>query len=205
VSELYLTRHGESTYNRDNRFTGLFDAPLTEKGRSEARLVAKKLTGVHLDKAYTSVLVRATESLRIVLREIGQPDVPVIEAPEMNERDYGDLQGLNKADAALSYSEDLVRLFRRSYGVAPPNGESLQDTARRVLPFFNGPIRGDLRAGLTVLVMAHGNSLRAIVKELDGLSDEDITGLNIATGEVDRYVLDQQAHVVKKTILQGCL
>ena len=198
---LLLARHGESTFNRDNRFTGWLDAPLTEKGREEARTIARKLKDTEYDKTYTSTLSRAIESLHIVLAATHHTDVPVIETEALNERHYGDLQGLNKDETAVRYGVEQVHLWRRSYTFAPPHGESLEDTANRVLPFFRSNILHDVRGGHNVLVLAHGNSLRAIVKELDHLNNEEIMALNIATGEVRQYVFDGAMHVVSCTIL----
>ena len=201
VGSLLLARHGESTFNRDNRFTGWIDAPLTEKGCEEARAIAAKLIGCEFEKAYTSKLSRAIESLRIVLVETHHLAVAVIETEALNERHYGDLQGLNKEETAKRYGSEQVHLWRRSYTVAPPRGESLEDTAKRVLPFYRSEIVPDIREGQNVLVLAHGNSLRAIVKELEHLNDKEIMEINIATGEVRRYVFDTTMKIVVRTIL----
>ena len=201
MSQLILARHGESTYNRDSLFTGWIDAPLTEKGIAEARSVAVKLADFHIDKAYTSCLSRAIQSLEIVLAEINLRDVEVIKSEALNERHYGDLQGLNKKEIAKKYGDKQAMLWRRSYAVAPPNGESLKDAAARVLPFFRSAILGDIQHGMNVLVMAHGNSLRAIVKELDHLTDEQIVEVNIATGEVIVYTFDESMKTTFKKIL----
>lgn len=201
IGTLFLARHGESTFNRDNKFTGWIDAPLTEKGREEAKAIARKLRGCAFDAAYTSALHRAKESLRIVLTELQCTNVPVIESEALNERHYGDLQGLNKEETALRFGEEQVRLWRRSYDVAPPNGESLKDTANRVFPFFRSAIMNDLTNEKNILVLAHGNSLRAIVKEIERLSDEDIVHVNIATGEVRRYEFNEKGAVAAKEIL----
>ena len=200
MPQLFLVRHGESTFNRDNRFTGWIDAPLTEKGREEARTVARKLNGETFDIAYTSKLHRAIDSLHIVLTEIQRTDIRIIENEALNERHYGDLQGLNKEETAKLFGEEQVRLWRRSYTVAPPNGESLKDTANRVLPFFRSVIMNDLTNGKNVLVLAHGNSLRAIVKEIEKLSDEEIIDVNIATGEVRIYIFESQHNTILKKI-----
>jgi 2,3-bisphosphoglycerate-dependent phosphoglycerate mutase len=200
-TQLFLARHGESTFNRDNLFTGWIDAPLTEKGREEAKEIARKLYGHSFDIAYTSKLNRAIESLHIVLEETFFLDVQIIESEELNERHYGDLQGLNKEETALRYGLKQVNLWRRSYNVVPPNGESLKDTAERVLPFFQSTIMNDISKGKNVLVLAHGNSLRAIVKNLDHLSDSEIIDLNIATGEVIVYEFNASMLLTGKTIL----
>jgi len=198
---LFLARHGESTFNRDNRFTGWLDAPLTEKGREEALKIATKLGDCDFSKAYTSTLSRAIESLHIVLAAIHHTDVPVIETEALNERHYGDLQGLNKDETAKRFGAEQVHLWRRSYTVAPPHGESLEDTANRVLPFFRSKIMQDVHEGRNVLVLAHGNSLRAIVKELDDLDDEEVMALTIATGEVRCYTFDGTTRLMSRTIV----
>jgi 2,3-bisphosphoglycerate-dependent phosphoglycerate mutase len=201
MSNLFLARHGESSYNRDNLFTGWIDAPLTDKGRSEANAIASKLECNSFDKAYTSKLIRAHDSLNIVLNAINRIDIPIIESEALNERHYGDLQGLNKAETAQRFGEERVRLWRRSYSVAPPNGESLKDTAMRVLPFFHTCIMNDVAHGQNVLVLAHGNSLRAIVMDIDHLSEEEILTVVISTGEVIRYAFDPNMNVIFKEVL----
>lgn len=201
MSNLYLARHGESTYNRDNRFTGWIDAPLTEKGRLEAHAIAEKLEGCSFEKAYISKLIRARDSLNIVLSAIHRFDIPVIESEALNERHYGDLQGLNKAETAQRFGEERVRMWRRSYSVAPPNGESLRDTAARVLPFFNTCIMNDVSNGRNVLVLAHGNSLRSIVMDIDRLSEEEILKVTIVTGEVIHYEFAADMAVLLKEVL----
>jgi len=198
---LVLLRHGESQWNLENRFTGWVDVPLTDRGREEARRAAERLRGIRFDKAYTSVLQRATETLDLVLRELGQTDIPVERDPALNERHYGDLQGLNKAETAKKFGEHQVHLWRRSYDIAPPGGESLKDTAARTLPYFESHIVPDLRAGKNVLVSAHGNSLRSIVMHLDRLSKEEVLDLNIATGVPIVYDFDEDMQIRSKKIL----
>jgi 2,3-bisphosphoglycerate-dependent phosphoglycerate mutase len=198
---LVLIRHGESQWNLENRFTGWTDVPLTEKGREEARRAGEKIRDIRFDKAYTSVLQRATETLDIALRVIGQQSIPIAYDQALNERHYGDLQGLNKAETAEKYGREQVHLWRRSYDVAPPGGESLKDTAARTLPYFQSHIKPDLRAGLNVLVSAHGNSLRSIVMFLDNLSKEEVLELNIATGVPIVYEFGPDLQVRSKQIL----
>ncbi|MFN8625906.1 MAG: 2,3-bisphosphoglycerate-dependent phosphoglycerate mutase [Candidatus Binatia bacterium] len=198
---LVLVRHGESQWNLENRFTGWVDVPLTEKGRSEARRAGEKLRQLHFDRAYTSVLQRATETLDIILNVIGQQGLPVAYDQALNERHYGDLQGLNKAETAEKFGKEQVHIWRRSYDVAPPGGESLQDTAARTLPYFQGHILPDLRAGQNVLVSAHGNSLRSIVMELDRLNREQVMELNLATGIPIVYEFDPELRILSKRIL----
>ncbi|QSQ24142.1 2,3-diphosphoglycerate-dependent phosphoglycerate mutase [Pyxidicoccus parkwayensis] len=194
---LALVRHGQSLWNHENRFTGFVDVPLTEQGRDEARLAAKALQGLKFDVAYTSALTRAQETLSIILDALGQR-IPVIRDAALNERHYGDLQGLNKADAAKEFGEQQVKLWRRSYDVPPPNGESLAMTAKRVLPFYERAIAGDLRLGKHVLVVAHGNSNRSLVMKLDGLTGEQVVGLELATGVPLVYDISPTGEVLSK-------
>ena len=201
---LVLVRHGESQWNLENRFTGWIDIPLTEKGREEARRAAEKIRDIHFDLAYTSVLQRATESLDIMLQVIGQQGIPVAYDRALNERHYGDLQGLNKAETAEKFGKKQVHLWRRSYDVAPPGGESLKDTAARTLPYFEAHILPDLRAGKNVLVSAHGNSLRSIVMQLDQLTREQVMELNLATGVPIVYEFSPDLQIISKKILDDC-
>ena len=205
MSILVLIRHGQSQWNLENRFTGWVDVPLTELGREEAHRAGQKLreTGIAFAFAFTSELVRAQETLSIVLQEIGAPDLPVERDMALNERHYGDLQGLNKAETAKKYGDAQVHIWRRSYDVAPPGegGESLKDTAARTLPYFAARIAPQLQAGHNVIVAAHGNSLRSIVMDLERLTREQVLELNIATGVPLVYELDGALGIVKKTIL----
>jgi 2,3-bisphosphoglycerate-dependent phosphoglycerate mutase len=194
---LALVRHGQSLWNHENRFTGFVDVPLTEQGRNEARLAAKALQGMKFDVAYTSALTRAQETLALILETLGQR-IPVIRDAALNERHYGDLQGLNKADAAKRFGEEQVKLWRRSYDVPPPNGESLELTAKRVLPFYDRAIAGDLRQGKNVLVVAHGNSNRSLVMKLDKLTGEQVVGLELATGVPLVYEMSPECEVLSK-------
>ncbi len=198
---LVLVRHGESQWNLENRFTGWVDVPLTETGRREARRAGELLRGLHFDRAYTSVLQRATETLDIILRAIGQTDIPIERDAALNERHYGDLQGLNKAETAAKYGAEQVHIWRRSYDVAPPGGESLKDTAARTLPYFERVIVPRLQAGENILVSAHGNSLRSIVMHLDRLSKEQVLKLNIATGVPIVYDVGPDMTIRSKRIL----
>lgn len=198
---LVLLRHGESQWNLENRFTGWTDVPLTEKGREEARRAGEKIRHIRFDKAYASVLKRAIDTLNIVLQTIDQVGIPVIYDQALNERHYGDLQGLNKAETAEKYGKEQVHIWRRSYDVAPSGGESLKDTAARTLPYFEAHIVPDLRAGKNVLVSAHGNSLRSIVMHLDKLTREQVLELNIATGVPIVYELGPDLRIISKQIL----
>jgi 2,3-bisphosphoglycerate-dependent phosphoglycerate mutase len=194
---LALVRHGQSLWNQENRFTGFVDVPLTEQGRNEARLAAKGLDGLKFDVAYTSALTRAQETLALILDTLGQR-VPVIRDAALNERHYGDLQGLNKADAAQRWGDAQVKIWRRSYDVPPPNGESLEMTARRVLPFYDRAIAGDLRQGKNVLVVAHGNSNRSLVMKLDKLTGEQVIEVELATGVPLIYEMSKDIEVLSK-------
>lgn len=200
---LVLLRHGESQWNRENRFTGWVDVPLTEKGEAEAEAAGERLRGIDFDVAYTSLLTRANETLRIVLEAIGQSNLVPVRDQALNERHYGDLQGLNKADTAERYGAAQVHIWRRSYDTAPPGGESLADTAARAIPFFEERIAADVRSGRNALVVAHGNSLRAIVMHLEKLSREAVLELNIATGVPIVYELDAHGAVLGKRILDA--
>ena len=196
MKHVVLIRHGESQWNLENRFTGWVDVPLSPKGEQEAREAGEKLRAFRFDHAFTSVLTRAIRTLEIVMDVIGQPGLPVERDQALNERMYGELQGLNKTETAEKYGEAQVKLWRRSYDVRPPGGESLQDTAERVLPYYREHIWPRLAKGETLLVVAHGNSLRALVMHLDQLSREEILELNIPTGAPLLYELDDQGQAV---------
>ncbi len=196
---LVLVRHGQSLWNQENRFTGSVDVPLTAQGAEEARRAAAGLRKIQFQVAYTSTLVRAYDTLGILLQELQQP-VPVIRDAALNERSYGDLQGLDKADAARRWGDAQVHVWRRSYAVPPPHGESLEMTAKRVLSFYDRAILGDLRQGKNVLVVAHGNSNRALVMKLDGLTGEQVVGLELPTGLPLIYELSQEGEVHAKHI-----
>jgi len=210
MGTLILIRHGQSQWNLENRFTGWVDVPLTDAGRQEARLGAELIRGLTIDRAFTSVLQRAQETLQIVLETLGQPRVPVEADQALNERHYGALQGLNKADMVKKYGDRQVLLWRRSYDVPPPKdktdwnpdgiSESLKDTTARTLPYFHDKILPLVKAGRTVLVVAHGNSLRSIVMELDTLSKEEVLHLNLATGAPIVYEIDRAGKILKKTV-----
>jgi 2,3-bisphosphoglycerate-dependent phosphoglycerate mutase len=201
MARLVLLRHGESQWNLENRFTGWVDVPLTPRGVQEAKNAGDKLRGFTFDRAFTSVLVRANETLRLALDAIGQSNIPVEKDKALNERMYGELQGLNKAETAKKYGEAQVKIWRRSYDVPPPGGESLKDTAERVLPYYEQTIKPYLLKGETILVAAHGNSLRALIMELEQLSREQVLELNIPTGAPLLYELDGTGKVVNHRYL----
>jgi 2,3-bisphosphoglycerate-dependent phosphoglycerate mutase len=197
---LVLVRHGQSDWNLKNLFTGWRDIDLTEKGIAEAREAGRKLKGqgITFDVAFTSVLKRAVRTLDLMLEEMGQTKIPVFKNQALNERDYGDLSGLNKDDARKKWGEEQVHIWRRSYDVAPPGGESLRDTAARALPYYIQEILPRVLRGEHVLVSAHGNSLRALVMVLDGHTTESITQLNLDTGAPMIYRLNADSTVKSK-------
>jgi len=197
---LVLVRHGESEWNRRNMFTGWQDVDLSEEGVTEAHRAGcmLKAAGARLDLAFTSTLKRAQNTLKIILSELDQEDLPIVYDAALNERHYGDLVGLNKDEARKRWGEEQVHLWQRSYDVAPPGGESLKDTAARVLPFFAKRIAPELQAGKSVILVGHGNSLRALVMQLDRLSPEQVIELNIGTGVPLVYRLRADGSVAEK-------
>lgn len=196
MAQLVLLRHGESQWNLENRFTGWVDVPLSPRGIQEAKDAGEKLRGFRFDRAFTSVLARANETLRLALETIDQTGIPIEKDKALNERMYGELQGLNKDETAKKYGEAQVKIWRRSYDVRPPGGESLKDTAERVLPYYERTIKPHLLKGDTILVAAHGNSLRALIMELEQLSREQVLELNIPTGAPLLYELDNRGKVL---------
>ncbi|MBK3331562.1 2,3-diphosphoglycerate-dependent phosphoglycerate mutase [Persephonella atlantica] len=199
MPKLVLVRHGQSVWNLQNRFTGWVDVPLTEKGKEEAYKAGELLKDIRFSVAYTSDLSRAQETLRIILETIGL-FIPVIKDKALNERHYGALQGLNKDRAREKWGKEIVHLWRRSYDIPPPEGESLKDTAARTIPFLERAIMGDILDGRDVLVVAHGNSLRSIVMYLEKLSPEEIIKVEIPTGTPIVYELDENGNVINKEI-----
>lgn len=201
MAKLILLRHGESQWNLENRFTGWVDVPLSPKGEKEAASAGEKIKGIALDQAYTSLLKRANHTLELALKTAKQEKVPVVKDVALNERHYGDLQGLNKAETAKKYGDEQVKIWRRSYDVAPPNGESLKDTKARTLPYFDREILPKVLAGKNIIVAAHGNSLRAIVMELDKMTEAQVLELNIPTGAPLVYEFDAKGKIVSKKYL----
>jgi 2,3-bisphosphoglycerate-dependent phosphoglycerate mutase len=202
---LVLVRHGQSEWNLKNLFTGWKDPALTELGVSEAKAAGQRLKalGLGFDTAFTSDLTRAQNTLALILAELGQSELPVAKDQALNERDYGDLSGLNKDDARKKWGEDQVHLWRRSYDVPPPGGESLKDTVARVLPYYNQHILPAVLRGERVIVAAHGNSLRALVMVLDNLTPETIPSMELATGVPLVYRLKADSTVESKKVLDA--
>jgi 2,3-bisphosphoglycerate-dependent phosphoglycerate mutase len=201
MPDLILLRHGQSQWNLENRFTGWVDVPLSPKGEAEARAAGEKLRGRKIDKVYTSVLKRAIDTTDLALETAGIGPLPTERDAALNERMYGDLQGLNKAEAAKKWGDAQIKIWRRSYDVPPPGGESLADTAARVLPYWESHILPDVRAGKNLLVGAHGNSLRALVMYLDGLTREQVLELEIPTGVPLLYEMRADGTVAAKRYL----
>ena len=200
---LVLVRHGQSEWNLKNLFTGWKDPDLTEKGVEEAKSAGQKLKakGIVFDIAYTSVLLRAQHTLDLMLDELGQQGLKTLKDQALNERDYGDLSGLNKDDARVKWGEEQVHIWRRSYYTPPPGGESLKDTLARTLPYFVTDILPDVMGGKNVLVAAHGNSLRSICKVLDRLDNTEILAYEIGTGVPMIYTLNADTTVASKEVL----
>ena len=200
---LVLIRHGQSDWNLKNLFTGWKDPDLSPKGVEEARAAGRALKGVGpFDVAFTSALTRAQHTCRLVLGEVGQENLDTIRDEALNERDYGDLSGLNKDEAREKWGADQVHVWRRSYAVNPPGGESLRDTVARALPFYNQRILPRVLGGQRVLVAAHGNSLRSLIMVLDGLSPDGIVGVELETGVPIVYRLKDDSTVDSKEVLK---
>ena len=203
MSLLVLVRHGQSEWNEQNLFTGWRDPDLTAQGIDEAKAAGKALQqqGLVFDLAFTSDLQRAQKTLALLLAEQGQSDLPTTQNKALNERDYGDLAGLNKDDAREKWGDEQVHIWRRSYDTPPPGGESLKDTGARVLPYYDSDILPLIKAGKNILIAAHGNSLRSLVMRLEGLSSAEILDVNIDTGVPYIYQMDADGSVQDKTIL----
>ncbi len=228
MHKIVLLRHGQSTWNLDNRFTGWTDVDLSDQGRDEAKLAGQvlKADGFEFDLVYTSVLKRAIRTMQIAMDELDQMWVPVIRNWRLNERHYGALQGMNKSETAAQYGEDQVKIWRRAFDIAPPPlteederypghdrryadltkdelplTEHLKDTIARFVPYWEGVIAPQVKAGKRAIIVAHGNSLRALVKYLDGISDDDIINLNIPTGIPLMYELDENLKPISSRYL----
>ena len=202
---LVLVRHGQSEWNLKNLFTGWRDVGLTEQGHEEAKTAGAKLAarGLKFDIAYTSALVRAQVTCQHILDAVGQADLQTVRDQALNERDYGDLAGLNKDDARAKWGEEQVHVWRRSYDVPPPGGESLRDTGARVWPYYMHVIQPHVLRGEPVLVAAHGNSLRALIMALDGLSGEEVVKVELGTGVPIIYRLNADSTVASKEIIES--
>jgi 2,3-bisphosphoglycerate-dependent phosphoglycerate mutase len=202
---LVLVRHGQSEWNLKNLFTGWRDPDLSPLGHEEAKAAGAKINarGYKFDIAYTSALTRAQRTCTYILEGVGQPSLKTIKNQALNERDYGELSGLNKDDARKKWGEDQVHIWRRSYDVPPPGGESLKDTGARVWPYYLHEIQPHVLRGETVLVAAHGNSLRALIMALDGLTGEEIVKQELATGVPVIYKLNPDSTVASKEVLEG--
>jgi 2,3-bisphosphoglycerate-dependent phosphoglycerate mutase len=202
---LVLVRHGQSEWNLKNLFTGWRDVGLSDQGHAEAKSAGAKLAarGMKFDIAFTSVLQRAEKTCQHILEAVGQSGLQTIRDQALNERDYGDLAGLNKDEARKKWGEEQVHIWRRSYDVAPPNGESLRDTGARVWPYYLHDMQPHVLRGETVLVAAHGNSLRALIMALDGLTRDQVVKLELGTGVPVIYRLNADSTVASKEILEG--
>jgi len=196
MAQLVIFRHGQSTWNLENKFTGWVDVALTPKGIEEAKQAGLKIKGYHFDYAYASELIRAQHTLKVALENSEHLPINHIYNKALNERMYGDLQGLDKTETVKKFGEDQVKIWRRSYDVAPPNGESLKDTSARVIPYFESEIIPKLKAGKNVVIAAHGNSLRALIMYLEKLSPQQILEFEIATGKPRLYELDENINVL---------
>lgn len=197
MPKLVIVRHGQSQWNLENKFTGWIDIDLSPKGVEEAMQAAEKLKDYKFDMAFTSDLIRAQRTLDIILRNTGMEDIPVEKNQALNERMYGDLQGLNKDECRQKFGEEQVKIWRRSYDIPPPNGESLKDTADRVLPYYHSKIEPELKNGKDIIISAHGNSLRALIMYLEGLSKEEILQTEIPTGSPKEYIFDDSLKVLE--------
>jgi 2,3-bisphosphoglycerate-dependent phosphoglycerate mutase len=199
-SPLVLVRHGQSDWNLKNLFTGWKDPDLTPQGISEAKAAGRKLKdlGMQFDVAYTSDLIRAQHTLKLILAELGQSNLTTVKNVALNERDYGELTGLNKDEARKKFGEEQVHIWRRSFDIPPPGGESLKDTAARTLPYWDKVIRPDVMAGKRVLIAAHGNSLRSLIMRLENLTGDQIIKLELGTGAPVIYQMNTDGSVASK-------
>jgi 2,3-bisphosphoglycerate-dependent phosphoglycerate mutase len=200
MAYLVLVRHGESEYNAKSLWTGWDDPSLSEKGRDQARLAAEKLKDIHFDFAYVSDLKRAKETWEEIQKIIGQENIPTTTDKALNERNYGDMTGKNKWEVKEQVGEEEFMKIRRAWDYPPPNGESLKMVHARVIPYYESEILPKLKAGKNVIIAAHGNSLRALIKDLDHVSEEEIPNLEMATGGVYVYQIDESGNVVNKEI-----
>ena len=201
MGKLVIVRHGQSTWNKENKFTGWVDVDLAEKGINEAKEAGVLMKDYRFDVGFTSALIRAQETLKLILIETGQVDLKIHEDQALNERMYGDLQGMDKDETRSKFGEDQVHIWRRSFDIAPPNGESLKDTADRVLPYYEKEIAPLLKAGKSIIIAAHGNSLRALIMHLEHLSKEEILKIEVPTGQPKVYELDENLNILSTEFL----
>ena len=195
-AKLVIVRHGQSEWNAQNKFTGWVNVDLAPKGIAEAKEAGEKLKGFKFDKGFTSALLRAQKTLKLALEVQGQSDLEVVENEKLNERMYGDLQGMDKDQARKEFGEEQVHIWRRSFDTPPPGGESLKGTADRVLPYYTEVIEPELKAGKTIIIAAHGNSLRALIMHLEKLSREEILKTEVPTGKPKLYEFDADLNVL---------
>ena len=198
MPKLVLIRHGQSQWNLENRFTGWIDIALSPQGEKEAKEAGEKLKGMSFDKAFTSILQRATKTFEIAAQTAGFKHLIAERDEALNERMYGDLQGLNKDECRAKFGNEQVHIWRRSYDIAPPGGESLKNTAERVLPYYYKRIEPMLRDGKNILIVAHGNSLRALIMHLEKMSGDAIVKVEIPTGIPILYDLDENLNIISK-------
>jgi 2,3-bisphosphoglycerate-dependent phosphoglycerate mutase len=196
MAQLLIFRHGQSIWNLENKFTGWVDVDLSPKGIEEAKQAGFKIQNLHFDYAYSSSLVRAQNTLKIALKTANQSEIPITFDKALNERMYGDLEGLDKTETAKKYGEEQVQIWRRSFDIPPPNGESLKDTAARVLPYFKDEIIPKLKEGKSIVIVAHGNSLRALIMFLEQMTPEQILEFEIGTAQPRLYELDENMKVL---------
>lgn len=201
MPNLVLVRHGQSLWNLENKFTGWIDIDLSPKGEEEAKDAGEKLANFEFDIAFTSALIRAQRTLSIILEQNKKLVTPVVKDQALNERMYGDLQGLNKDECRAKFGEDQVKIWRRSYDIPPPNGEALKQTAERVLPYYHDKIEPILKNGDDVLIVAHGNSLRALIMYLEKMTPAQILEFEIPTGTPRLYTLDKNLNVLEVVYL----
>jgi len=200
MNDLILVRHGESLWNKKGLWTGLIDVGLSQKGIEESKKAGENLKDFRIDIAYTSLLKRAKDTLSIIKKTLNIPNIPIIENKALNERDYGELTGKNKWDIEKKFGKEKFLKIRRAWNFPIPFGETLRDVYNRVVPYYKFEILPKLKTGKNVILVAHGNSLRALVKYLENISDEDISKLELATGEIYIYKLDKQGKIVSKQI-----
>jgi 2,3-bisphosphoglycerate-dependent phosphoglycerate mutase len=196
MAQLLIFRHGQSVWNLENKFTGWVDVELSPKGIEEAKQAGFKIQNLHFDYAYSSSLLRAQNTLIIALNTANHSEIPITFDKALNERMYGDLEGLDKTETAKKYGEEQVKIWRRSYDIPPPNGESLKDTAARVLPYFKDEIIPKLKEGKSIVIVAHGNSLRALIMFLEQMTPEQILEFEIGTAQPRLYELDENMKVL---------